>query len=388
MNREYLPRNDLRTSIDASLRENPVTAVLGPRQCGKTTLARTFVTQPDNYFDVEGPVDLAKLDPDPHGLLASRSGVVVLDEIQLMPELLSSLRVLVDDPRNTSRFLITGSASPELAGAAAETLAGRIHFIEMSGLSLVETGAASWRELWLRGGFPRSYLAGDDPRSAVWRTDFIKTYVMRDIERMARGGLAPVRLARLLSLLAHYHGQFWNRNEVAETLGVDVKTIQRYVDIMEGAYLLRLIHPHEINLKRRLRKSPKMYIRDTGLLHTLLRIEDPDRLGSHDRRGASFEGFVVEQVASMLPGDVPLSVFSPHVGAEIDLVIPGPGGLLGLEVKASTAPRLPKGIETSCRDLDLSRLVVVHQGNQASENDGVIYLPVQRLGELASYLPR
>lgn len=360
---ELIPRPDLYRAVQTALSRSPVTALLGPRQCGKTTMARLFATSADHRFDLESPLDLARLAPNAYGVLANLEGVVVIDEIQQMPELFEHLRVIVDDPLCRARFLVTGSASPELVSRTSETLAGRTRMIDAGGFSLAETGAEAWARLWYRGGFPRAFQAADDAASDEWREDFLKTYVMRDISRLAGNGLTPVALARFLQLVAHYHGQFWNGREASATLGIDVKTVQRYLELLEGAYLVRQVPPFEPNAGKRMRKAHRLYWRDTGLLHSLLRIESPTALRTHDRCGASWEGFGVEQVARLLKAERDCFYWRTHAGAEIDLIVPRGGRTLGFEFKVSGSPSLSRGVHEAMRDTEIDHLYVVHAGD-------------------------
>lgn len=362
-----IPRPDLYRAIDTALLRSPVTALLGPRQCGKTTMARLFASSPENRFDLESPIDLARLAPNAYGVLAASEGVVVIDEIQQMPELFAHLRVIVDDPLCRARFLVTGSASPDLVSHTAETLAGRTRLLDAGGFTLVETGAEHWARLWFRGGFPRAFQSVDDSASGEWLEDFLKTYVMRDISRLAGGGLTPVALARFLQLVAHYHGQFWNGREAATILGMDVKTVQRYLELMEGAYLVRQVPPYEPNAGKRMRKAHRLYWRDTGLLHSLLRITSPSALRTHDRCGASWEGFGLEQVVRLLKAERACFYWRTHAGAEIDLIVPRGARVLGFEFKVSGSPALSRGVHEAMRDTALDHLYVVHGGDATFE---------------------
>lgn len=361
---DIIPRPDLYRSIQSALTRNPVVALLGPRQCGKTTMARLFASAEGNRFDLESPHDLARLAPNAYGLLASLEGVVVIDEIQQMPELFEHLRVIVDDPLCRTRYLVTGSASPELVSRTAETLAGRTRMIDAGGFTLAETGAEHWGRLWYRGGFPRAYGADGDEAAGEWLEDFLKTYVMRDISRLAGGGITPVALARLLQLVAHFHGQFWNAREAAATLSLDVKTVQRYLEMLEGAYLIRQVPPYEPNVGKRMRKAHRLYWRDSGILHNLLRIDSPEVLRRHDRCGASWEGFAVEQVVRLLGAERKCFFWRTHAGAEIDLIVPRSGRVLGFEFKVSGEPALSRGVHESMRDAKVDHLYVVHAGDR------------------------
>lgn len=376
----FLARPDLYGAIEGSLQRYPVTALIGPRQCGKTELARLFASDPKNRFDVESPLDLARLQPDPYGLLAGLTGVVVIDEIQLCPELFGHLRVIVDEPICRARFLVTGSASPDLINHTAETLAGRVHFIDMSGFDLSEVGFTQWQPLWVRGSFPRSFLAQDDAGSREWREDFLKTYVMRDIQRLAGGGLRPQVLARLLQLIAHFHGQFVNANEIAASLEVDIKTVHRYMDILTGAYLVRLVPPWTPNVRKRIRKAHRLYVRDSGLLHTLLRISDLQSLRNHDRCGASWEGFAMEQVLRLLRKENDSFFWRTHAGAEIDLIVPFAKGPVGFEFKVSSSPSVSRGIYETIDELGLRKAFVIYPGeNEFALAENVVAVPIHRL---------
>jgi uncharacterized protein len=346
-------------------------------------MARAFAPNTINRFDLESPIDLLRLEPQSRfGLLSSLEGVVVIDEIQKVPTLFAELRVIVDDPRCKARFLVTGSASPELVSRTSESLAGRVHFIEAGGFNLIEVGQSQWPRLWLRGGFPRSFLttpSDDEGASREWREDFLKTYIMRDIQELAGGGISQETLAQLLKLIAHFHGQFWNRNEAAAALGVDAKTVQRYIDILAGAYLVRMVPPYERNLGKRVRKAHRLYLRDSGLLHTLLRIPDSDTLKVHDRRGASWEGFCVEQVLRTLETS-DCFFWRTHAGAEIDLIVRIAGRTVGFEFKASTTPKITHGTREAVEDLGLDNLFVIHSGTEEFPlGEKVLALPISRI---------
>ncbi len=349
-------------------------------------MARLFASNPTNCFDVESPIDLARFQPNAYGLLSSLKGIVVIDEIQQMPELFNYLRVIVDVPMCPARFLVTGSASPELVGQTSETLAGRVHFIEASGFDLLEVGSTQWPTLWLRGGFPRSFLAANQEASQEWREDFLKTYMMRDIQRLAGGGLSPTTLARFLQLIAHYHGQFWNRNAIATTLEVDIRTIQRYLEVFVGAYLVRLVPPYVRNTGKRVRKAHRLYLRDSGLLHSLLRITDLPSLRLHERCGASWEGFGVEQVTRVLNAENNCYFWRTHAGAEVDLIIPTSKGTLGFEFKTSVAPTISRGAHGAIVDAKIDRLFVIHGGAKEYDINGTIsVLPLSRISNLVPW---
>lgn len=350
-------------------------------------MARLFVPKSSHRFDLENPLDLARLQPDTYGLLAALEGVVVIDEIQQMPEVFNYLRVIVDDPGCRARFLVTGSSSPELVGKTSETLAGRVHFIEAGGFNLQEVSASHISRLWFRGGFPRSFLAQDESDSEEWRQDFLSTYVMRDIARLAGGGLPPTSLAKLLELIAHFHGQFWNCDEVAQTLAVNTRTVRRYLEILEGAYLIRLIPPFERNTGKRVRKAHRLYFRDTGLLHTLMRIPNLEALRAHHRLGASWEGFGVEQVLRALgPGHTGF-FWRTHAGAEIDLIVPTSAGTMGFEFKSAIVPAITRGTHQAIKDARIDKLFVIHSGeSEFALGNQILALPLSRLARLPSLM--
>ena len=294
-----VPRPRALARIDHVLGTHPVAALLGPRQCGKTTLARVIADrEPCEFFDLENPVDLRRLSA-PMTTLQKLSGLVVIDEVQRLPDLFALLRVLVDRPENRARFLLLGSASPQLIRGVSESLAGRIGFVDLSGFDLRETGAEHQDRLWVRGGFPRSFLARDDPTSLDWRDDFTRTFLERDIPQL--GITIPAEtLRRFWTMMAHYHGQIWNAAELARSLGASENTARSYLDILAGAFMVRVLPPWFENVGKRQIKSPKVFLRDTGILHALLQIETLADLQAHPKLGASWEGFALEQVAGLL----------------------------------------------------------------------------------------
>ena len=356
-------------------------ALLGPRQCGKTTLAREFVA-PDslNYFDLENPVSLARLD-EPMTALAPLTGLVVIDEIQLRPELFAILRVLVDRTPASAQFLILGSASPTLIRKSEESLAGRIETIEMSGFSLSELAASEMPRHWLRGGFPRSYLAENDEDSFAWRRSFVQTIVERDLPAFGVS-LPPLQLLRLWTMLAHYHGQIWNASEPARSLGIAETTVRRYLDIFQGTFMVRVLPSWHENLLKRQVRSPKIYIRDTGLMHQLLGIHSELDLLSHPKSGASWEGYVVEQVLAQVQPDEAY-FWATHNGAELDLLLLKSGKRIGVECKRADAPKMTASMRIALDDLNLDRLVVFYPGEQVySLTDKVEVLPVGSIVKL------
>jgi predicted AAA+ superfamily ATPase len=358
-----LMREGLLAKTRLSLSRNPVTALVGPRQCGKSTLAHQIAgTQSSVYLDLENPDDDRRLS-EPMRELERLSGLVVLDEIQRRPDLLPVLRVLADRRPITTRFLILGSASPDMFKGSSETLAGRIEFVEMSGFDIWETGSDSWRRLWVRGGFPNSFLAASATDSAAWREQFIRTFLERDIPQL--GPTIPAQTARnFWTMVAHYHGQVWNGSEIGRSLGVAHTTARRHLDILCGALVVRQLPPWFENAGKRIVKSPKVYMRDTGLLHSLLRLPDEDALAGHPKRGASWEGFALDQVLR-LTGDRDAYFWATHGGAELDLLVHWRGRRYGFEFKYGDSPAMTKSMHIAIADLGLERLFVVHPGNSA-----------------------
>ncbi|HNS37833.1 MAG TPA: ATP-binding protein [Anaerolineaceae bacterium] len=357
INRVYLQQ-----TLHKKLEANRVVALVGPRQCGKTTLAREFVPSNSvNYFDLEDPLSLARLD-QPMTALQNLSGLVVIDEIQRRPDLFPVLRVLADRTPLPVRFLILGSASPELLRQSSESLAGRISTLQMSGFSLQEVGVQAQSTLWRRGGFPLSFVAPDESSSLEWRKDFILTFLERDIPQFGFS-IPSTSLFRFWSLLAHYHGQVWNATEAARTLNVSENTTRRYVDLLQDLYMVRLLQPWHANLGKRQVKSPKVYIRDTGLLHILLGIRTEQELLLHPRSGASWEGFVIEEVIKAAAPDE-VYFWGTHSGAELDLLLIKDGRRIGVECKRVDAPRLTPSMRAAMQDLELSDLLVVYPGSK------------------------
>lgn len=347
--------------LDDAFRVHPIAALLGPRQCGKTTLARGYSKTEDDvsYFDLENPVDLQRLSA-PMTILESLQGLVVIDEIQRRPEIFELLRVLVDRPDSDTRFLILGSASPSLVKGVSESLAGRAGFVDLGGFSLEEIGLESQDQLWTRGGFPRSFLAPDESASRAWREGFIRTFLERDIPQLGIT-IASETLRRFWTMVAHYHGQVWNAAEFARSLGSSEKTARRYLDILAGAYMIRVLPPWFENLGKRQVKSPKVYIRDSGVLHSLLQLGSRDDVLGHPKLGASWEGFVVEQILNRF--DTRDAYFwATHNGAELDLMITIDGRRHGFEIKFSDAPKRRRSMLTAVSDLGLEHLWVVYPG--------------------------
>ncbi|MCB9898678.1 MAG: ATP-binding protein [Planctomycetes bacterium] len=351
------------------LRSAPVVAILGARQTGKSTLARSIAEQQARaatMLDLEDPADVARLS-DPGLFLRGLRGLVVLDEIQRRPELFPILRVLADRPRRPARFLVLGSASPELLRQGSESLAGRIAFHELAGFDLEEVGASAWRRLWLRGGFPRSFRARSDKESMAWRRDFVSTFLERDLPQLGVTTPAPT-LRRFWSMLAHWHGQIWNASEFARAFGVSVPTIGRYLDQLEGTLVVRRLPAWHENLSKRQVKAPKVYVHDSGLLHALLGLATERDLLGHPKVGASWEGFALEQVVRRLgAGRDECFFWATHGGAELDLLVVRGRTRLGFEMKLGETPGVTASMRSALADLRLQRLDVVHSGEHSFE---------------------
>ena len=375
-----IPRHELIAGIKESLQRSRAVALVGPRQCGKTTLARELVSpESPNYFDLENPVDLARLD-EPMTALGGLQDLIVIDEVQRRPDLFPVLRVLTDRRPLPARFLILGSAAPKLLRQASESLAGRIELVSMSGFSLSELGTSFQQIHWLRGSFPPAYLAQTDTDSIAWRRNFIQTFLERDLPQW--GINIPARsLLRFWTMLAHYHGQLWNAAEPARSLGISEPTIRRYLDIMTDVFMIRQLQPWHQNVKKRQIKAPKIYFRDTGLLHQLLGIRSDYDLLSHPKSGSSWEGYVIEEIIKTVKPDEAW-FWGTHNGAEIDLLIIKNGRILGVECKKVDAPRLTPSIRIAREDLQLERIAVVYPGNRRYNlNDNVEVVPIVAVAE-------
>jgi len=366
--------------MKAALERSPVVVLSGPRQCGKTTLVRELLSADSvNYFDLEDPASLARLD-EPMTALRPLEGLVVIDEVQRRPGLFPMLRVLADRRPSSARFLILGSASGDLLRQTSESLAGRAERITIGGFSLDEVGADALQDLWRRGGFPLSYLAATETDSLSWRSQFIQALLERDLPQW--GIRVPATaLRRFWTILAHYHGQTWNGADAARTLGVGEATVRHYLDLLTNAFMVRQLQPWRANLRKRQVKSPKVYVRDSGLLHRLLGIDTAKALVSHPKLGASWEGFVIEQVLVAEPHDEAF-FWATHQGAEIDLILSRGGRLLGVECKRTDAPRVTPSIKNALADLDLDRVAVVYPGERRYPlADRVEAVPVGELAE-------
>ncbi len=367
--------------VRASLRRSPVVALLGPRQCGKSTLAQAIARQSPaaTFFDLEDPRDVARLD-DPMLALAEPVGLVVLDEIQRRPELFPSLRVLADRRPLKTRFLVLGSASRDLLRQSSESLAGRIEYLEMDGFSLDEAGARQFGPLWVRGGFPRSLLARTESESVSWRREFVRSFVERDLPQIG-SSVSASTISRFWAMLAHYHGQIWNASEFARAFGVSEASVRRYADLLIETFVVRRLSPWSENLGKRQVKSPKLYIADTGILHSLLGIGSRAGLEAHPKVGASWEGFGITQVVERLGVSRDECYFwATQAGAELDLLVVRGERRMGFEFKRTVAPQVTKSMHIALGDLRLSSLDVVHAGDQTFPlREGIRALSLKRI---------
>ncbi len=349
--------------IQSGLANSPVTALLGPRQAGKTWLAKPFASRAENFFDLHSLLDRARLEDSNYRVLDGLEGVVVIDEAQEKPDLFLKLRVLADRSGIPTRFLVTGSASPGIVKGVSESLAGRVRLLALGGFHVEEVGWENWQKLWLRGGFPRSYLHEIEEESLTWRLDYTEQFLRRDLPLLADTHLTDEQRRRLLQLIAHKHGQYWNHSEAGQIIGVSYKTIQRHMEILKGAYLLRELPPFYANIQKRMRKAPKIYLRDSGLLHALFLIQDHARLSAHPSFGFSWEGFCIEQLISLTNSrEEECFTWSIQSGAEVDLVMTKRSGLFGFEFKAGDAPQRTSSMITAANDLKLTKLFVIYPG--------------------------
>ena len=357
-----IPRPEAVSGITRSFRVHPATALFGPRQCGKTTLAHMIAEhEPHEYFDLENPVDMRRLS-QPLRTLEKLEGLVVIDEVQRRPDLFEILRVLVDRPDNSARFLLLGSVSTKMVKGVSESLAGRIGFVDLSGFDLTEVGSNQMESLWVRGGFPVSFLAEDNAASSDWRSNFIRTFLERDIPQLGIS-IPAETLRRFWTMVAHYHGQIWNAAEFARSLGTSENTARRYLDILAGAYMVRILPPWFENIRKRQVKAPKIYIRDSGILHSLLHLINLGDLQGHPKIGASWEGFAIEHVIGALKARETY-FWATHAGAELDLMVTLKGKRYGFEFKYADAPGRTRSMHIALNDLNLQHLWVVYPGKQ------------------------
>ena len=379
-------RPGLLQDIRKALRRSRVVALLGPRQCGKTTLARQIVPgESQNYFDLEDPISLARLD-QPMVALKRLRGVVVIDEVQRRPDLFPILRVLADRRPLPARFLILGSASPELLRQSSESLAGRLETVPISGLSLDEVGTAQIDRHWQRGGFPLSFTARSEEDSVHWRQQFIQTFLERDLPLLGVN-IPPPALRRFWSICAHMHGGIWSSADPARSLGIGETTVRRYLDLFTHLLVVRQLQPWHENLGKRQVKAPKVYVRDSGLLHALLGIPNYRQLTLNPKLGASWEGYVIEELLKLVKPDA-AHFWATHQGAEIDLLLFKHGRRIGVEIKYSDAPGMTPSIRNALADLKLDRVIVAYPGDRPYDLDSKVQVvPFSQLAqEPARYL--
>ncbi len=375
-----IDRSDLTANIATALGRSPVTILTGPRQSGKTTLARTFLSEESaNYFDLEDPLSLARLE-EPRTALDPLRGLVVIDEVQRRPDLFPVLRVLADRPNRPAHFLILGSAAGDLLQQGSESLAGRMERIQITGFTLPELGETASARLWRRGGFPPAYLAHSEADSAAWRKEFMQALIERDLPQW--GVRVPAAaLLRFWTMVAHYHGQIWSATEPARAMGVSPTTTRRYLDLLTDALMVRQLQPWHANIGKRQVRSPKVYVRDSGLLHQLFGLDTEKALLSHPKVGASWEGFVIEQVLATEPHDEAF-FWATHQGAEIDLILRRGDRLFGVECKRADAPRMTPSIRIAMADLHLSAVAVVYPGAKRYPlGEGVDAVPLAALAK-------
>ncbi len=372
------------SNLQRLLSRNPVVGIIGARQVGKTTLASQLIEARagrSTTFDLESPADRARL-ADPLLALQDLRGLVVLDEIQRMPGIFPVLRVLADRPRTPARFLILGSASPDLLRQGSESLAGRIAYWELGGLSLTEVGPSNISQLWLRGGFPRAYTAPTLTESAEWRDNFIDTFLERDLPQLGVR-ISSEALRRFWIMLAHYHGQVWNASEFARSFGVADTTVRNYLDVLTSALVVKQLPPWHENLKKRQVKSPKIFLTDSGLLHSLLNLRTMRDLDGHPKLGASWEGFVIQEAILRMGARRKECFFwATHAGAELDLLVVRGRQRVGIEIKRTSSPKVTMSMQTAREDLRLQNLYVIHAGAEVFPMaKGIVGVPLGKLHE-------
>lgn len=381
---QYIARPGLLAETTTGLAEAPVVTLLGARQVGKTTLAGQVAASwpgPTTVFDLEVAAAREALSATPERLLRHSEGLVVIDEVQRRPELFEVLRPICDDSDRRAVFLLLGSASLDLVQGVSETLAGRMLFVDVGGFSLAEVGAEQDR-LWMRGGFPRAWLAPSAAAWTRWMQSFTRTFLERDVARGLGSAVSPDALGRFWRMLAHVHGQTWNAAELARSMGVSATTVNRYRDLLAGAFMLRVLPPWFENLRKRLVRSPKVYVRDSGILHFLLRLEERRDLPLHPRYGASWEGFALEQTL-LAHGEREAYFYGTQRGAELDLLLLRRGRRWGFEFKCADAPRTTRSMHVVIDDLGLEHLWVVYPGDRKYPLTGrITALPLTRIRDI------
>lgn len=380
---KIVQRRELAVALSTALRRSRAVALIGPRQVGKTTLARQLLDPGSpNYFDLENPLDLERL-AEPMTALSPLRGLVVIDEVQRRPELFAVLRVLIDRAARPASFLILGSASPALLQQSSESLAGRLEIIDTPGFGLREVGTAQLETLWNRGGFPPAFLTKTDADSLAWRNAFLRLTLERDLPALGLGAPPPT-VRRFWSMVAHYHGQVWNSAEPARSLGVSEPTVRRYLDFLTGADLVRQLQPWFENLGKRQVKAPKVYIRDSGLLHALFNLGALDAVLAHPKAGASWEGFLLEEVLKAARPDEAY-FWATHQGAELDLLMLRGNRRVGVEFKRADAPTATPSMHIAIADLKLDALIVLYPGpKRYALTDRIEVLPAASITEFKS----
>ena len=378
-----IPRHDSESRVADALARSPVTALLGPRQCGKTTLARAIgAARTADYFDLESAPDRSRL-ANPELTLGRSKQLVIIDEIQRRPELFAAIRVLVDRDPRPGRFLVLGSASPRVVRGVSESLAGRVEFVDLSGFDISEVGVDSTVRLWVRGGFPRSFLAESEADSVAWREGFVRTFLERDIPQLGIS-IPAAALRRFWTMLAHLHGQTWNASRLARSMGVADKTCRHYLDLLTGTFMVRQLQPWHTNTAKRQVRAPKIYLRDSGVLHQLLVLPDERAVTGHPSLGASWEGFVVEQLLQIL-GPAECYFWATHQGAELDLLLFHRGQPFGFEIKYNEAPRITKSMRSALSTLRLKHLWVCYPGEDTYPlHEAVTVVPLRAITEIRS----
>lgn len=375
----------LTQQIIKSLKQFPAVGLIGSRQTGKTTLAREIaVNFPGTVFlDLERPSDLAKLDEPEIYLSPHADKLVILDEIQHKPNLFKVMRSLIDEKRRAGRFLILGSASSDLLKQSSESLAGRIIYHELNPLTIDEIGHSKFQTLWIRGGYPLSFLAKNAEQSQIWRKAFLRTYCERDLNVLGIK-VSALQIQRFLQMIAHFHGQVWNHSKIAGSLGVTSPTAKHYLDILTSTFIVRQLEPFHINTKKRLVKSAKVYLRDSGLLHTLLEISDIDKLQGHPQLGASWEGFWLEQIICLVADNSQAYFYRTHAGAEMDLILVRPGSqIVAVEIKYTASPKITKGFYEAFTEAKCQRGYILYAGNERYNlAKNIVALPVNQVKEI------
>ncbi|MBI3590921.1 MAG: ATP-binding protein [Candidatus Melainabacteria bacterium] len=385
---KIIEREDELTNLKNKLSVTPIVAILGPRQCGKTTLAHQFADKQHkeevHFFDLENPADLAKLE-NPTLTLEELTGFVIIDEIQRKSELFPVLRYLVDKQKKKTKYIILGSASRELVNKSSESLAGRISFLELGGFSLEEVGAKLHKLLWLRGGFPESFFLRTEEMSYEWRQNFITTFLERDIPNLGIQ-IPPQMLRRFWLMLSHYHGQIFNASEIGRSLNISDTTAKRYLDTLSGTFVIRQLQPWYYNTSKRLVKRPKIYFRDSGIFHTLLSIKNSKDLAANPKLGASWEGFALEQAIKALNLRQEESFFwAVHTGGEIDLIFQKKGKLFGIEFKYNEAPKMTPSMKSALDELSLEKIYVIYPGKENYElHKKITVLSIENIGALSN----